>query len=738
MNKITPIFNLKNKLAAMVLLTGALFLSTGATAQTKRFVKAEPAGTADGTSWDNASNDIQLMINNSVKGDTIWVAGGTYKPNRKVSALDVITPNDRDNSFVLKDSIQIFGGFAGSETLLSQRNLENTANASILSADFNSDDAFEFSGDTLNIANNAENAYHVIVAVEWDDDPLTPETRLDGFTITGGNANDPAFSYAIVDQYDIYRYAGGGILNRNACYPTLANLTITGNYAVYGGGAYNRDISNATYINVSFIQNVAQFGGGVVNLNQTAATYNNVTISGNRADAGGGMYNLNECNPSLINVDITDNFATVGGGGGIFNNNSSPVLNMATVSGNRATTYGGGIYAISGSLPVITNTDISLNSAPTGGGIYANTNISLSNVTISENEATDGNGGGFYNFQAQPVLIGVTFNENSATGFGGGMANWSGGNAMLSGGSFTDNTAANGAGVFNFDNSDAWFTHVTFTGNTATANGGGASNRQDSNPVFTNCLFANNTAYYGGGIYNYDNANPILTNLTIASNEALNICGGMANDNSYPEVRNTIIYGNTDPAGNTPNVFNYDGAAPVFTYSLVEGTTETWEYTGIDGGNNTHGNPAFADAPAGDFSLLDTTGAANKGNNAYFAADQTPNISGVITDLAGAPRFYEDGIVDLGAYELQDEAGLNSLSQMQVTAYPNPVVSTLYISAKDEITAVAVYNMLGQEVNSTTWNSTTNSLNMASLQAGSYVVKVTIGGATGSVPVVKK
>lgn len=80
---------------------------------------------------------------------------------------------------------------------------------------------------------------------------------------------------------------------------------------------------------------------------------------------------------------------------------------------------------------------------------------------------------------------------------------------------------------------------------------------------------------------------------------------------------------------------------------------------------------------------------------------------------------------------------LNDFAALGITLHPNPVVNTLYISAKEDITAVAVYNMLGQQV-SATWNSTSNNLNMASLQAGSYVVKVTIGNATGSVLVVKK
>ncbi|KOS07044.1 hypothetical protein AM493_14140 [Flavobacterium akiainvivens] len=741
MKKITPVINIAgNRAAALLLLAGSLFFATETSAQTKRFVKPAPAGTADGSSWDNASNDIQLMINNSVKGDTIWVAGGTYKPNRKASDVTVITPNDRDNAFVLKDSVQVYGGFAGTEITLSQRDLGITANASILSADFNGDDAFEFSGDTLNIANNAENAYHVIVTVAWDEDPINSATRLDGFTITGGNANDPAFSFSIVYEYDIYRYAGGGIINRNSSAPTYANLIITGNYAVYGGGAYNRYLSDATYNNVVFNQNVAQLGGGVYNWETVEPGFSGVTISNNRADAGAGVYNLTGSNPSFTDCTISGNFATVGGGGGVFSNNSLPVFNEVSITGNSAATNGGGLYNTTNASVIITNSDIADNTAATGGGIFAdgNSNVSLTDVNILENQAVDGNGGGFYNYQSVPVLNGVNFSNNSATGVGGGMANWTGGDALVTGSVFSENTAPGGGGVFNFNGANPVFTNVEFLSNTATdGNGGGVQNRQNVSPVFTNCLFAGNTANYGGGIYNFDNAVPVLTNTTISANEATIHGGGLASDGSSPIVRNSIIYGNTASEEVSHEVFNFNNAIPVYTYSLIGGTAETWEYTGTDGGNNVQGDPLFADAAAGNFALTAQSPARNTGNNTYFDAGQTPDLTTIITDLAGNPRIYNNSIVDMGAYELQQTVGLQDFSALQVLAYPNPVGSVLTLSAGQEITSVAVYNMLGQQV-SATWNSTNNTLNMAALQAGNYVVKATIGKATGSVLVVKK
>ena len=70
-NKITRIF-----LFLIVLLLNNIIFS-----QTIRYVKPTVSGSGDGSSWANASNNLQSMINNSASNDQVWVAAGTYKPN---------------------------------------------------------------------------------------------------------------------------------------------------------------------------------------------------------------------------------------------------------------------------------------------------------------------------------------------------------------------------------------------------------------------------------------------------------------------------------------------------------------------------------------------------------------------------------------------------------------------------------------------------------------------------------
>ena len=128
-----------------------LFLSflyagmSSANAQTIRYVKVGATGT--GTTWANASGDLQMMINASLANDVVWVAGGVYTA-------------PLNGSFSMKEGVQIYGGFAGTETSLSQRNWQT------------------------NIVTLKGNGTHVIKSSN-----LTATAALDGFTVIGGSGS---------------------------------------------------------------------------------------------------------------------------------------------------------------------------------------------------------------------------------------------------------------------------------------------------------------------------------------------------------------------------------------------------------------------------------------------------------------------------------------------------------------------------------------------------------------------
>jgi len=259
-----------------------------------------PTGTGTGTtSWANASNDLQLMINQSAVGDTIWVAAGTYLPIRPVDNLGTISYNNRDNAFVLKKDVHIFGGFSGNEINLSQRNW-NT-NITILSGD-------------IGVPNNNTDNCHCVVISAGE----VGTARLDGFKITKGY-NDGRWGTTV---NGVFVSNGGGIsIARSSL--LLINLLIDSNWSeTYGGGILIRgdNISSPILTNIIITQNYALNGGGIACF---------------------------EAFPVLTNVLVVKNRAAVGGGIGMWF--SSPVLTNVTISGNTATSTGAGFFSMSAS-----------------------------------------------------------------------------------------------------------------------------------------------------------------------------------------------------------------------------------------------------------------------------------------------------------------------------------------------------------------------------------------------------
>jgi hypothetical protein len=113
-----------------------------------------------GASWSTAFKDLQNGLAAASAGDEIWISQGTYKPTSGTS---------RTVSFVLKNGVHLIGGFLGTETLLSQRDI--LVHRTILSGDIG--------GPTI-----ADNSFHVVRGSS-----LSSLTILDGLTIQDGNAN---------------------------------------------------------------------------------------------------------------------------------------------------------------------------------------------------------------------------------------------------------------------------------------------------------------------------------------------------------------------------------------------------------------------------------------------------------------------------------------------------------------------------------------------------------------------
>jgi hypothetical protein len=281
-------------------------------------------GTNDGTTWARAFLTLQAALDAArTCGVTqIWVAQGTYVPTTYPIGLATALYTDgtltsADYSFHLVDGVAIYGGFSGTETQLSQRNWRQ--NPTILSG------------------NNT--CYHVVTSA---NDGGT--TRLDGFTVTGGNATG---SGNLTAEGAFFSRGYGGGVNLQSSSLRLENLVVTGNAATSIGGI---SASNGS----PTLMNVAVFGhstGGMAYITSAAPglviTITNAVFAGNSASGGGGLQlNGYRMTANLTNVVFANN--TASRGGGLLNAACTTNLVNCTFYNNSTSESGGAMYNVNG------------------------------------------------------------------------------------------------------------------------------------------------------------------------------------------------------------------------------------------------------------------------------------------------------------------------------------------------------------------------------------------------------
>lgn len=79
-----------------------------------------------------------------------------------------------------------------------------------------------------------------------------------------------------------------------------------------------------------------------------------------------------------------------------------------------------------------------------------------------------------------------------------------------------------------------------------------------------------------------------------------------------------------------------------------------------------------------------------------------------------------------------------SFSDKNFTYYPNPVKDVLNLSYTKNISNVAVFNLLGQQMSSRTVNANQSKVDMSNLAAGTYLVKVTADNQVKTIKVIKE
>ncbi len=331
------------------------------------FVDAGVAAPGDGRSWANAYASPQDALAD-VACEEIWVAEGVYRPVGPLDPGD-ITGTHRAISFVIDRTLRLYGGFAGDETELAQRDL--AAHRAILSGDIGGDDN-DTNGIVLHhgdiVGGNSQAVLRVL-------GPIGADAVIDGFIVTAGLRAGGSGGGLICNG------SGAG----NTCNPTLANLVFSGNHATTCGGAIYNDGRNGgeaspTLRDVYFSGNFAiEAGGAMCNDAENGFSRPRIeraTFQGNESALNGGaLFNNGDggpASPVLNNVTFADN--TAGGNGGAVHNRSANggtarvILNHVTFSGNEADNRGGAISNNgTGTQSLLTNSILWGNNAGSGG-----------------------------------------------------------------------------------------------------------------------------------------------------------------------------------------------------------------------------------------------------------------------------------------------------------------------------------------------------------------------------------
>lgn len=412
----------------------------------------------NGTSWNNAYLKLQdaLTAAATTPGpDQIWVADGVYSPG-----------NSTSSTYTLPDDVAIYGGFAGNEKSLQQR---NSANPTVL--------------DGLGVVSTLVTANHVTAIVDGLTIRNALNTLSDGGGISETNGSNLLVSNTIFSNNRVtatapaltYSHLGGGI------YVSESNLyvidsTFTGNYAQYGGaiGAIGvnadyviavRDSTFTNNTNPGTIGNggaISTGGANAIDPNDLHPVAGNLIVDSSTFDSngsgftGGAIFSFNNLTFNVQNSAFNNNTCQFAGGAVHPEGIDKVVFINDTFTNNTVTnsfSFGGAISDALNNTVLITKSLFQNNSAGAGGGGLDlepfDGLILLKFNTFINNTAGRWGGALFTDADNTVVVFQNTFLNNRAGQQGGAI--WDADGTVsysLVGNYFNGNTAPVGSAVF--------------------------------------------------------------------------------------------------------------------------------------------------------------------------------------------------------------------------------------------------------------------------------------------------
>jgi len=435
------------------------------------YVDGTVSASGEGLSWGDAFKTINEGIDAAQPGDEVWVRTGVYEPTARIRLLKPIT---------------VYGGFAGGESSIAQRNLENNP---------------------------------VVIQGSPSGAPISEYH----YTIDFFGAQTPL--HAVLD----------GLTIKNAVYEWGAVRTVEGvliTDCIFEGNVLGVDAGPGSIIrSSSFLGNTrgvrVQYSDEKPVIIDGSEFTENINIDGRGAgifvDTGGSV----DVRSSVFKENQANEGAALA---------SRPGLGFTTVTLSNC--IFGGENVEDGNI-----------AANNGGALYTfNTNLQITNSAFKNNSAGTGSGGGVFSMNTNASIAGGVFAHNKANRGAGLRLHRQSGTTWtydIHGVTFINNNAiaGNGGGALVSDaNNSASFFNCVFKNNTATDRGGGLA----GNASAINSLFIGNYAAQWGGGANLDGGNNVV-HCIFHENTADNGAGGGIN--GYVSVANTIFSDNTSSMG---------------------------------------------------------------------------------------------------------------------------------------------------------------------------------------------
>lgn len=327
-----------------------------------------PAG-GDGKSWATAYVDVQRAINDAATtGGQVWVRAGNYY-----------------GRIVLKEDVEVYGGFAGTETSLSQRN--HTANvtsiiaspsvAAVTGEDWAAVDGFTIRGGLYGVYCASKSPRVANCTVRQNSTGLY--TSMGSSVEVAGCTFDANTYYGVYCHTGSYASISGCAMTGNAggiyCFassPTIENCLVqeNRNYGMLFDSGASPTVRGCDIINNStgiycYNKSAPQISGCQIYFStwyglrcdaQSSPGVSNSVINRNTRLA---VYCYSGSSPTLVNCTIASN-----GTHGVLADYSAPSIVNCTIANNG----GSALYSYY-STPILTNGIVAFNAAEQGGAV---------------------------------------------------------------------------------------------------------------------------------------------------------------------------------------------------------------------------------------------------------------------------------------------------------------------------------------------------------------------------------